>query len=245
MAGKKYYVVAVGRSTGIFTDWATTEKQVKGFAGAKFKSFPTKAEAEAWLNNPVYERKAPAKSSRQEENTVSPQQQCDPDAIVVYTDGGSINNPGPGGYGAVIETVGERQELSGGFRLTTNNRMEMMAAIVALRTLQNCRKKICLFSDSSYLVNGITKGWAKKWRSKGWKKSDGEPVLNVDLWKELLALLDSADVSFNWVKGHAGNELNERCDRLAVAAARQPEMPADVAYEAMVNGAENYDERTL
>ena len=138
-------------------------------------------------------------------------------AIIVYTDGGSINNPGPGGYGIVIETDGKRQELSGGFRHTTNNRMEMMAAIVALRSLQDCRKKICLFSDSSYLVNGITKGWAKKWRSKGWRKSDGQPVLNVDLWKELLALLDSAEVSFNWVKGHAGNELNERCDRLAVA----------------------------
>ena len=245
MAGKKYYVVAVGRSTGIYTDWATTEKQVKGFAGAKFKSFPTKAEAEAWLGNPVYEKKERGKSIRQEAGNASPQQQCDPDAIIVYTDGGSINNPGPGGYGLVIETAGGRQELSGGFRHTTNNRMEMMAAIVALRTLQNCQKKICLFSDSSYLVNGISKGWAKKWRSKGWKKSDGQPVLNVDLWKELLALLDSLEVSFNWVKGHAGNELNERCDRLAVAAARQPEMPVDVVYEAMTNGAESHDERTL
>jgi ribonuclease HI len=112
--------------------------------------------------------------------------------------------------------------------------MEMMAAIVAFRKLQNCGKKIFLYSDSSYLVNGITKGWAKKWRSKGWLKSDGQPVLNVDLWQELLQLLNGAEVSFNWVKGHAGNELNERCDRLATSAARQSEMPADVVYETLV-----------
>jgi ribonuclease HI len=234
MAKKKYYAVAVGRSCGIYTDWATTEKQVKGFAGAKFKSFPTKAEAEAWQENPVYQKKEGSKSPKQEAGLVSPQQQCDPDVIIVYTDGGSINNPGPGGYGVVIEKDGNRQELSGGFRHTTNNRMEMMAAIVALRTLQNCGKKIFLYSDSSYLVNGISKGWAKKWRSKGWLKSDGQPVLNIDLWKELLDLLTEVKVSFNWVKGHAGNELNERCDRLAVSAARQSEMPADEVYETLM-----------
>jgi len=233
MAKKKYYAVGVGRSCGIYTDWATAEKQVKGFAGAKSKSFPSKTEAEAWLENPVYEKKTTPTKSKQEAGSIPPQQHCDPDAIIVYTDGGSINNPGPGGYGVVIEKDGKRQELSGGFRHTTNNRMEMMAAIVALRTLQDCKKKIFLYSDSSYLVNGITKGWAKKWRSKGWQKSDGQPVLNVDLWKELLDLINGVDVSFNWVKGHAGNELNERCDRLAVSAARQSEMPADVVYETL------------
>jgi ribonuclease HI len=242
MVKKKFYAVAVGRSTGIYTDWATAEKQVKGFAAAKFKSFPTKTEAEAWLKSPVYAKKE--QSSRQENRSAAPQQQCDPDGIIVYTDGGSINNPGPGGYGVVIERAGERQEISGGFRHTTNNRMEMMAAIVGLRELQNCGKKVFLYSDSSYLVNGITKGWAKKWRSKGWKKGDGEPVLNIDLWKELLELLDGVDVLFNWVKGHAGNELNERCDRLAVSAARQAEMVADVVYEAIGNGG-NFDQRTL
>jgi ribonuclease HI len=242
MVKKKFYAVAVGRSTGIFTDWTTAEKQVKGFAAAKFKSFPTKAEAEAWLQSPVYAKKEP--SLLQESKSVVPQQQCDPEAIVVYTDGGSINNPGPGGYGIVIERAGKRQEISGGFRHTTNNRMEMMAAIVGLRELQNCGKKVFLYSDSSYLVNGITKGWARKWRSKGWRKGDGEQVLNIDLWKELLELLDGVDVLFNWVKGHAGNELNERCDRLAVSAARQAEMVADVVYEAIGNGG-NFDQRTL
>lgn len=242
MVKKKFYAVAVGRSTGIFADWATAEKQVKGFAAAKFKSFPTRAEAEAWLQSPVYAKKE--HGPRQESRSAAPQQNCDPDAIIVYTDGGSINNPGPGGYGIVIERAGKRQEISGGFRHTTNNRMEMMAAIVGLRELQNCGKKVFLYSDSSYLVNGITKGWAKKWRSKGWRKGDGEPVLNIDLWKELLELLDDVDVLFNWVKGHAGNELNERCDRLAVSAARQAEMVADVVYEAIGNGG-NFDQRTL
>jgi ribonuclease HI len=242
MVKKKFYAVAVGRSTGIYTDWATAEKQVKGFAAAKFKSFPTRAEAEAWLKSPVYVKKE--QRPRQETGSAAPQLQCDPAAIIVYTDGGSINNPGPGGYGVVIERAGERQEISGGFRHTTNNRMEMMAAIVGLRELRNCGKKVFLYSDSSYLVNGITKGWAKKWRSKGWRKGDGEPVLNIDLWKELLELLDGVDVLFNWVKGHAGNELNERCDRLAVSAARQAEMVADVVYEAIGNGG-NFDQRTL
>lgn len=245
MAKKKYYAVAVGRSPGVYENWTTAEKQVKGFAGAKFKSFPSKPEAEVWLENPVYDKKTPLKKGQQKAATVPHQQQCDPDAIIVYTDGGSINNPGPGGYGVVIERDGKRQELSGGFRHTTNNRMEMMAAIVALRGLQNCGKKVFLYSDSSYLVNGITKGWAKKWRSKGWQKSDGQPVLNVDLWQELLELLNGAEVSFNWVKGHAGNELNERCDRLAVSAARQSAMVADIAYENSANGAESCDQRTL
>ncbi len=245
MAQKKFYAVAVGRSSGIYTDWATAEKQVKGFAAAKFKSFPTRAEAEAWLENPIYQKKEGKKNDRQGEGLPSPQLQNDSDAIIVFTDGGSINNPGPGGYGVLIEMNGERRELSGGFRFTTNNRMEMMAAIVALRELQNCGKKIYLYSDSSYLVNGITKGWARRWRSKGWRKSDGQPVLNIDLWQELLELMEGVDVSFNWVKGHAGNELNERCDQLAVAASRQPEMIVDVVYETLGNGAENCDKRTL
>ncbi len=245
MAGKKYYAVAVGRSSGIYTDWATAEKQVKGFAAAKFKSFPTRTEAEAWLENPVYQKKERQKKSRQEAGSAPAPFSSDPEVIVVYTDGGSINNPGPGGYGMVIETDGERREFSGGFRHTTNNRMEMMSAIVALRKLQNCGKKIILYSDSSYLVNGIKKGWAKKWRSRGWRKSDGQPVLNVDLWQELLALQDDVEVSFNWVKGHAGNELNERCDRLAVAAARQSDMMADEFYEKTLSGVEYRDQRTF
>ena len=153
------------------------------------------------------------------------------DEVHAFTDGACLGNPGPGGWAALLRWRGREKLLAGGEAATTNNRMEMMAAIVALRELQSCGKKIVLSSDSSYLVNGITKGWAKKWQKKGWLKSDGQAVLNVDLWRELLTLIEGVEVAFNWVKGHAGNELNERCDQLATTAARQAGMVADVVYE--------------
>ena len=151
--------------------------------------------------------------------------------VTLYTDGGSLGNPGPGGYGVVLLYAGHRKELSGGFRLTTNNRMEMMAALVALEQLGESPTAIDLYSDSSYLVNGITKGWAGKWRNNGWRKADGGNILNVDLWRRLLLLIDALDVRLHWLKGHAGNEGNERCDKLAVAAARQPGLPVDAGYQ--------------
>jgi len=227
MAKKKYYAVAVGRECGIFTDWSITEKLVKGFAGAKYKSFFSRSEAEKWLEDPVYQRnlssRKPARGGISLEDVA--------DGIVIYTDGGSINNPGPGGYGVVIMEGGRKIELCGGFRLTTNNRMEMMAAIVALRQVKNRQETIRLYSDSSYLVNGISKGWLKKWQSNGWKRSDGQYVLNIDLWQELIDLIEKGNVSFHWVKGHAGNELNERCDKLAVNSAKKDDLPVDSGYE--------------
>lgn len=226
---KKYYAVAVGRSSGIFTSWASAEREVKGFAGAKFKSFPTEAEAEAWLENPVYEKGGKKKSHLYPKKESCPVSVPE-DAIVVYTDGGCIGNPGPGGYGVVIDERGTQREFSGGYRQTTNNRMEMMAAIAALRELAGSGRPIRLFSDSSYLVNGIRKGWAENWRRRGWKKSDGAPALNNDLWEELLNLVEGCDVQFHWVKGHAGNPLNERCDQLAVAAAKEDANTVDVGY---------------
>jgi ribonuclease HI len=232
MAKKKFYAVATGRKCGIFTDWATTENQVKGFPAAKFKSFPTEQQARDWLENPVYSQK---KKSAERNVYSGSFYTAEPGEIVVYTDGGSLNNPGPGGYGVVIIDDGECHELSGGFRLTTNNRMEMMAAVVALTQLQECQKKVKIFSDSSYLVNSITKGWAKKWQTSGWKKSDGNSVVNRDLWQELLKLLKDLDVTFCWVKGHSGNAGNERCDKLAVAAARQSPQAVDTEYEQMVS----------
>lgn len=227
MAKKKFYAVAVGRKTGVFTDWASAEQQVKGFAGAKYKSFPSEQEARSWMDDPVYEKKV---SKPNKSNPVT-KVNFGKDDIVIHTDGGSINNPGPGGYGAVVEIDGERHEYSGGFRLTTNNRMEMTAALVALKKVGETKRKIHIFSDSSYLVNGIQKGWARKWQSKGWKKSDGQDAVNIDLWKNLLDLLDSLNVTFHWVKGHAGHELNERCDKLAVAAARNEPTTIDAGYE--------------
>ena len=236
MAKQKFYAVAVGGKKNIYTDWATTEKQVKGVGGAKYKSFPTRQEAEDWLKNPVYASKGKSaaknnggKPSGKAKTLVA--KNIPANAIVIYTDGGAINNPGPGGYGIVITDGDARREISGGYRLTTNNRMEMTACIVALKEVIGEGRPIVLYSDSSYLVNGVEKGWARGWKRRGWKKSDGAPALNPDLWAELLDLLDQGNVELRWVKGHAGNELNERCDQLAVAAARGTDHRVDRGYE--------------
>lgn len=228
MAKKKFYGVAVGRTTGVFTDWSTAEKQVKGFGGAKYKSFPTRELAEAWIKDPVYSTKPQQEKTK---DKVVANGSVPDDTIVVYTDGGAINNPGPGGYGVVIQDGSHSQELSGGFRLTTNNRMELVAVIVALNEVAGSNKQVWLYSDSSYVVNGISKGWARNWRRKGWRKSDGTKPLNIDLWQELLDLDDKVSVRYHWVKGHAGNPLNERCDQLAVTAARAEPTTPDDEYE--------------
>ena len=227
MTKKKVYAVAVGLQTGIFETWPEAEKQVKGCAGAKFKGFTDRAEAEAWLHNPQYSQ-APAKKSSPETAPPPPPERAG--EINIYTDGGCSNNPGPGGYGAIVVADGREQELSGGFRLTTNNRMELMACIVALRSLKERNRPITVWSDSSYVVNGISKGWARGWRKRGWIKSDRQPALNPDLWAELLELVEELDVTFQWVRGHAGHPLNERADKLAVAALKVQELPVDKGY---------------
>ncbi len=149
--------------------------------------------------------------------------------IVIYTDGACTGNPGKGGYGAVIIDGDRREELSDGYRLTTNNRMEMMGAIAALESLKS-NSKVRLHSDSKYIVDAVVKGWAKKWQRNGWKRNSKEMAKNPDLWQELLDLCKIHDVEFVWVKGHAGIPENERCDRLAVAAAHQANLREDVGY---------------
>jgi len=150
--------------------------------------------------------------------------------VSIYTDGACTGNPGPGGYGVILEYGGKRREMSGGYRRTTNNRMELTAAIVGLQALRYpC--DVTLYTDSRYLANGIQKGWARSWRAKGWRLASGEPALNVDLWSKLLDLCDLHQVTFEWVRGHAGHDQNERCDELSVAAARGPDLPPDEAYE--------------
>ena len=140
--------------------------------------------------------------------------------VDIYTDGACRGNPGRGGWGAVLVYQGIEKELSGGEKETTNNRMELTAAIEALSALHEpC--EVTLTSDSKYLVDGITKGWAVSWRAKGWKKSDKSPALNPDLWARLLDLLETHEVTFVWVKGHAGHPYNERCDEMAVAEAEK------------------------
>jgi ribonuclease HI len=150
--------------------------------------------------------------------------------VVIYTDGACVGNPGPGGYGVVLLYENYRREISGGFRLTTNNRMEMYAAIVGLRALK-MRCAVTIYSDSQYVVEAITQGWAQRWRANGWKRNRKERAVNADLWEQLLNLCAQHEVEFVWVKGHAGNKENERCDVLAEFAARQKDLPADEGYE--------------
>ena len=137
--------------------------------------------------------------------------------VELYTDGACRGNPGKGGDGIVLCYGPHRLELSGGYRLTTNNRMELMAAVEGLRALKEpC--EVTLYSDSKYLVDALRLGWLENWKRRGFRKADGKPVLNPDLWRELLEQLDRHRVTPVWVKGHADNALNNRCDELAVAA---------------------------
>lgn len=136
--------------------------------------------------------------------------------VKIYTDGACSGNPGPGGWGAILKHGDREKELSGGERDTTNNRMELTAVIKALSALkQPCEVEV--YSDSKYVVDAIEKGWLRNWQRKNWKKSDNSPVLNVDLWQQLSTLLDKHNVTFIWIRGHAGHPENERCDTLAVA----------------------------
>ena len=138
--------------------------------------------------------------------------------VSIYTDGACKGNPGPGGYGAILVYGGREKAFSGGEAETTNNRMELSAVITALAALKEpC--KVTLTSDSRYVVDAVTKGWLYGWKRKNWRKADGKPALNADLWEKLLPLLEKHEVEFVWIKGHAGHAYNERCDALAVAAA--------------------------
>ena len=138
--------------------------------------------------------------------------------VDIYTDGACKGNPGPGGWGAVIVYGAAEKELSGGEKKTTNNRMELTAAVSALSALKEACE-VMLYSDSKYLVDAMTRGWAVSWRSRGWIKSDKTPALNPALWQKLLELAEVHSIKFVWVKGHAGHRYNERCDSLAVAQA--------------------------
>ena len=140
--------------------------------------------------------------------------------VTLYTDGACSGNPGPGGWGAILEFNGVEKELSGGEPETTNNRMELTAVIEGLKAL----KESCiveLYSDSKYVIDGLSKGWAVSWRKNGWKKADKKPALNPDLWEILLDLCEKHQLHYHWVKGHAENEYNNRCDQLAVTESKK------------------------
>lgn len=145
--------------------------------------------------------------------------------VNLFTDGACLGNPGPGGYGAILDENGQRRELSGGFRRTTNNRMELMAVIAGLSELKQ-PSRVRVVSDSTYVVNSMNLGWARQWRRGGYKKKK-----NPDLWERLLSLVDRHSVEFVWVEGHAGHPENERCDQLSVQAAQRRGLPADEVFE--------------
>ncbi len=240
---KLYYAVRVGREPGIYRTWEECKAQVDGYPKAQFKGFGSLADAEAYLGDVKANRPAAAKrpsgappkkrGARRSEDEARALETLETGDglkhVVIYTDGACIGNPGPGGYGVVLLHGERRKEFSRGFRLTTNNRMEILACIVGLRALkQPCA--VTLYSDSQYVINSMTKGWARRWKKNNWKRND-EDVPNADLWSQMLELCDRHKVKFKWVRGHAGNKENERCDQLARQAALGFDMEIDSVYE--------------
>ncbi|MCP4142338.1 MAG: ribonuclease HI [Chloroflexi bacterium] len=234
---KSYYIIVKGHRPGLYTSWFGDDgaaDQVKGYPDAVYKGFYTKEEASAWLSkfNPEKLPKDLLKLVEKlpvSKDTKNLQELITEGKVIIHTDGGANPNPGPGGYGVVLNYKGSKKELSGGFRLTTNNRMELLACIAGLDSLKE-KSDVVLFSDSQYIVNAVQKGWAKKWRKNGWMK-EGEKRSNHDLWAKLLPLCEKHDVTFKWVKGHAGNMDNERCDQLASKMAKKKDLPIDNGYE--------------
>lgn len=250
------YIVVRGLNPGIYRAWTGENgaaRQVAGIPNAQYKGFPTLEAAAEWLAGlrgagelreqvaALLEAEAAGgRGSAPQDALDDPEAQLALGKVVLFTDGGCDPNPGPGGYGAVLlfkDAQGQvhRRELSGGFRKTTNNRMELLACIEGLSALKRPstarRLPVVLYSDSQYVVNGITKGWARRWRDRDWFRTKEERAENVDLWARLLALTEAQPVEFRWVKGHAGTEGNERCDALATEARQQPDLPADTVYE--------------
>jgi len=248
---KNHYAVVRGFHPGIYDRWfgpGGAEEQVRGYANALFKGFGSRQEAELWqkrggpsageglANKPAGAGKSrghiaaeTGKAADSVDYSPSSDETSPSRKTIIYTDGGCKSNPGPGGYGAVVLDGTSRRELAQGFRLTTNNRMELMSCIAALQSLTE-RTAVVLHSDSRYVVNGIEKGWAKKWRAKGWMRTKEEAALNADLWSALLELCDRHQVQFLWVRGHAGTRENERCDRLATQAALGRDLLEDTGY---------------
>ena len=237
---KQYYVVIQGRQPGLYDQWFGEEgaaEQVDGLVDAVYKGFYTLHEAAEWLRELRAEtipglppdlvdllRFPPERPHPQ-----GPRALLKAGKILIYTDGAAMDNPGPGGYGVVLRYGGHSRELSGGFCRTTNNRMELLACVEGLKALKR-QCTVVLYSDSKYVVNGMSKGWAERWQARGWKLSNGQNVKNADLWRQLVGLCQQHDVEFRWVRGHSGNRDNERCDQLATAAAQGPDLKADVGY---------------
>lgn len=242
---KKYYIVKRGRTPGVYYSWPDCQKEVAGFAGAVFKGFESREEAEAWYGKPV--SPAPRKSaagtagkkktaSAGDASLILPLEEAekkygphirknsilsdsDPweEPVVIYTDGSCLINPnGPGGFAAVFPYEDTvLLAVTGGEPVSTNNRMELRAAYEALKYLGEESRSVELHTDSKYLQRAVTEGWLARWKRNGWKTASGTAVSNQDLWKALDRMLSRHHVTFQWVKGHAGTRYNEMCDQLA------------------------------
>lgn len=239
---KQYYIIVEGHKTGIYNQWfgeGGAADQVEGYPKAIYKGFYTLEDAVLWLkqlNEKTLAKLPPDLAGLLTSPEIGPTHTENLETIlktgkvVIHTDGGADPNPGPGGYGVVLRYKGHKKELSGGFRLTTNNRMELLACIKGLRALkQEC--DVVLYSDSKYIVNSVMQGWAKRWQANGWKKGKKRKIKNVDLWKQLLELCKQHNVEFKWIRGHVGVPDNEKCDQLAAEASRKHDLSIDVAYE--------------
>lgn len=240
---KSIYVVINGRKPGIYSKWfgvGETAEQVEGFNEAIYKGFYTREEALNWLKEFPPEtllKLAPNLIEYlDEKDDTSPTlaetiaEVLKSEKVVMFTDGSANANSGEGGYGVILKYKESVKELSGGFRKTTNNRMEIIACIEGLRALKK-KSDVVVFSDSQYVVNSISKGWAKKWQAQNWMRNDKERAENPDLWAQLLELCNQHNVEFQWVKGHNGTKENERCDQLALEAAQKRNLPADEGFE--------------
>ena len=243
---KKYYIVKKGKQPGVYYNWPDCQKQVQGFAGAIFKGFASKAEAEAWYGKPI--KTAPKAVAKPPKATLAESKDihvleiqypshCSapdgrpfswsdtatarlPENLTIFTDGSCLVNPdGPGGFAAVFLTEDGSRELfhvTGGEPCSTNNRMELRAAYEALKLLQHgVSRHIVFHTDSKYLQRAFMNHWIDNWKRNGWKTSQGTPVVNQDLWKGLLPLMERHTIQFEWVKGHVGTKYNELCDQLA------------------------------
>jgi ribonuclease HI len=240
---KQLYLVIHGRQPGIYTQWfgpGQAAEQVADFSEAIYKGFYTREEALNWLREFPLEtllKLAPRLVEYLEEESDALPTLAQTIAaylkagkVVIFTDGSAHSKTGAGGYGVILKYKDSVKELSGGFRKTTNNRMEILACIVGLQALK-VKSHVIIFSDSQYVVNSLAKGWAEKWRSQGWMRNKKEPAENADLWAQLLELCDQHTVEFEWVKAHNSTRENERCDQLAYAASQKRNLPPDPGYE--------------
>jgi ribonuclease HI len=237
---KQYYIVIHGRKPGLYTEWFGdngASKQVDGLTDAIYKGFYTKEDALHWLrefSQETLQKYAPNLLDLVDYSV--PLKIIDEDIellkggkVIMHTDGSTLGNPGVGGYATILKFKDKEKEISGGFQNTTNNRMELMACIEGFRALkQKC--SVIVYSDSKYLVDSMTNGWAVKWRNNNWIKKDKHKVLNSDLWGILLELVEQHDVEFKWIRSHNIDKSNHRCDLLAKEASKKLDLEIDNGF---------------